>query len=210
MSVNAQDMGVRHSGEFTHNDGLVVPHVFAWNIRLQPGANKISVTDGHGHTDSCIITHDLDPRLDGLIGMISTTPGLPAAFIDDGIVPDTGFYQGFDGNADNSIATLPKELVGCRWIATKRMSDPANKCDLGFHTGLKAAVTVYVLASPDSPVAPTLTGQGFKLTRMKGQWRDNKLDLGPYVVFAKRVEPGGPVSVPGATADYVILLKAAQ
>ena len=45
---------------------------------------------------------------------------------------------------------------------------------------------------------------------LRGQWRDNALRLVPFRLYAAgRARPATRVSIPGATADYVVLVKAA-
>ena len=70
-----------------------------------------------------------------------------------------------------------------------------------------AGATVYVMASESAELDPRLAGRRLRDTGVRGQWRDDTLRLVPYRLYAVDVHGGDRVSVPGATADYVVLVK---
>ena len=68
----------------------------------------------------------------------------------------------------------------------------------------------YVPTRPDSAREPCegRRGKRAQRARWRGQWRDDQLRLVPFRLFAKDARDGERIEVPGATADYVVLVKA--
>ena len=84
----------------------------------------------------------------------SSNPDNPAVFIDRPVESQGPFYYDVDGSSDNTFDTLPPEVEGAAWIATRRLSDPNMKTNLSFR--LNGDATVYVLYIPraHSPTLP--------------------------------------------------------
>jgi beta-galactosidase len=214
LTLNGEDRGRRRNGEFRHPDRRAVDNVFYWPARLREGRNDVSVSDGAGHTDSAVIYfHGRGARAavddSSLVqDLRSSNPASPAYFIDQPVREEWPFYYEFDGSADNTFHRLPAELKGARWIATRRLSKPEARTDLSFalREGTGAA-KVFVVFTEDASVAG-LKRAGFRDAGVTGRWRDNDLRLVGFRVWAKDAKAGERIQVPGATGDYVVLVKA--
>jgi beta-galactosidase len=212
LTLNGADQGKRRNGEHHHPNGRVVENVFFWHAALRPGRNEIRVKDGDGHQDRAIVHYVTSGTAlpeQGLVRELrSSNPQSPAWFIDDEVRDQWPFHHEFDGTADNTFDVLPDAVRGAKWIATRRLSKPEARTDLSFRVAAEAAgASVYVMASDSAELATRLLGAGFTDTGVRGKWRDDTLHLVPYRLYVLDVHGGDRVSVPGATADYVVLVK---
>jgi beta-galactosidase len=212
LTVNGADQGKRRNGEHRHPNGRVVENVFFWHAALRPGRNEIRVRDGAGHEDKAIVHYapaGTSLPESGLVRELhSSNPRSPAFFIDDEARDQWPFHHEFDGTADNTFDILPDAVRGARWIATRRLSKPEARTDLSFRVaGESAGASIYVMGSESPELAARLTGAGFSDTGVRGRWRDDALQLVPYRLYVLDVHGGDRVTVPGATADYVVLVK---
>ena len=66
---------------------------------------------------------------------------------------------------------------------------------------------VYVLFTDGAPLDAALTPAGFHDAGLTGRWRDNDLRLVGFHAWVKEASGGDKISVPGATADYVVLVQ---
>ena len=150
------------------------------------------------------------PEDTGLVRELrSSNPRSPAWFIDQEARDQWPFYFECDGTADDTFDVLPEAVRGARWIATRRLSKPEARTDLSFQIAPDAPrATVYVMGAEDPGLAAALAQAGLRDTGVRGQWRDNALRLVPFRLYALEVRGGDRVRVPGATADYVVLIKA--
>jgi beta-galactosidase len=211
LAVNGADQGLRRNGEHRHPNGRVVANVFYWPAPLRPGRNDVSVTDDAGHSDAAVLYYAppgapdaADP--DALVrDLRSSNPKSPAWFIDQPVRAQWPFYWELDGTADNTFDALPAELEGARWITTRRFSKPDARTDLSFRAG--AAADVFVMATRGQPLPPGLQRAGFRDTGVSGFWRDNDMRRVPHVLYRRAAAAGERITVRGATADYVVLVR---
>jgi beta-galactosidase len=214
LTLNGTDQGTRRNGEHRHANGRVIANVFFWAAPLRPGRNEIRVSDGAGHEDTAVVhyapAHGAAPAETGLVrDLRSSNPNSPAWFIDQEARDQWPFYFEFDGTADDTFDVLPDAVRGARWIATRRLSKPEARTNLSFRIAPEAKrATVYVMGSESPALAAALARAGLRDTDVRGQWRDNALRLVPFRLYATEVSAGTRVSIPGATADYVVLIKA--
>ncbi len=219
-----------NEGEKVKVVGVVVENVFFWKAPLAPGKNGIEVRDDRGNTQSMVIYQKADEMLvsnDSLVvDLKSSNPNCPALYIDRPIEAQGPFYTEVDGSSDNTFDTLPEEVEGARWIATKRLSDAMNKTDLSFKVTQKATVYVmhstgtYPIHTLDQPnedimfaaaaLRADLVEAGFEDTGIKGTWRRHNLWLADTGLLQRKVNPGDTITIPGQTVDYVVLIKPAK
>ena len=215
LTLNGEDRGRRRNGAFRHADGRAVDNVFYWPVALREGRNEVTVSDGAGHADSAVLYfHGRGGRPDASAAralvedLRSSNPASPAYFIDDEVREEWPFYHEFDGSADNTFHKLPAPLKGARWISTRRLSKPEARTDLSFSLREGAGpAKVYVLFTEGVPLADALGGAGFRDAGFAGRWRDNDLRLVGFRAWVKEAKGGDSISVPGATADYVVLVQ---
>ncbi|MBP8303193.1 MAG: hypothetical protein KBE04_03590, partial [Phycisphaerae bacterium] len=208
--------------------GIPVDNVFFWKTPLRPGRNVVEVSDGRGHTDRMVIYQEpAEPDPAALVqDLRSSNPANPAWFIDRPVESQGPFYTDADGASDNTFDTLPKEVEGAAWVATRRMSDPNLKTDLEFLVNPSSkGATVFVLFSTGDyptvtlkPQDPAIAGEadtlrkglaetGFKPAGTQAVWRDHLLNRACAELWSRRVAPGDRVSLPGRTLDYVVMVK---
>jgi beta-galactosidase len=214
LTLNGEDQGRRRNGEFHHRGGRVVDNVFYWPVVLREGRNGVSVSDGAGHSDSAVVYFEggggrRDPPAPPALveDLRSSNPASPAYFVDDAVREEWPFYHELDGSADNTFHALPSALAGARWISTRRLSKPAARTDLSFSLRAGAAAKVYVVFTEGSPLEAGLGRAGFHDAALGGRWRDNDLRLVGFRAWVKEAKGGDRISVPGATADYVVLVQ---
>jgi beta-galactosidase len=214
LTLNGEDQGRRRNGEFRHRGGRVVDNVFYWPVVLREGRNEVSVSDGAGHSDSAVVYFEggggrRDPPAPPALveDLRSSNPASPAYFVDDAVREEWPFYHELDGSADNTFHALPSALAGARWISTRRLSKPAARTDLSFSLRAGAAAKVYVVFTEGSPLEAGLGRAGFHDAALGGRWRDNDLRLVGFRAWVKEAKGGDRISVPGATADYVVLVQ---
>jgi beta-galactosidase len=226
--ISVGDLGKEEDGgKKVKVAGIVVNNVFFWKAPLAPGKNTVEVRDARGNSQSMVIyqkADDLPVPADSLVvDLKSSNPGNPALFIDRPIEAQGPFYYDVDGSSDNTFDALPKELEGARWIATRRLSDEANKTDLAFTVTKPATVCVmystgtfplHTLDKPDEAMMNSaavlksdLAKNGFKKTGIAGTWRRHNLWLADFGVMSREVKAGKTVQIPGQTLDYVVLVK---
>jgi beta-galactosidase len=214
LTLNGADAGARRSGEYRHPNGRVVANVFFWRAPLRPGRNEVRVSDGAGHEDRAVVYYappGTPAAADGgpVRALRSSNPRSPAFFVDDEVRDQWPFHYEFDGSADNTFDVLPDAVRGARWIATRRLSKPEARTDLSFRIAPETArATVFVMASGSPALEAALARAGWRDTGTRGRWRDNALRLVPFRLYAAEFRGGDAVAVPGATADYVVLIKA--
>jgi hypothetical protein len=63
------------------------------------------------------------------------------------------------------------------------------------------------MASQSSALEAGLGASGFEDTGVRGRWRDDGLRLVPFRLYTRAAAAGERVAVPGATADYVVMVK---
>jgi beta-galactosidase len=205
LQVNGRTMGTRKNGEFRHDNGRAVENVFVWRDALRPGRNEVSVDDGQGHADSCVIYVGA-PEPAGLVRkMESSNPRNPAYFIDMPVQPQGPFYYEFDGTADNSFGEIPEALAGARWIATRRLSKDENGTDLSFT--LSQDADVFIMFTARRRVPPEFAEAGFVDAGLSGMWRDNDLERVPFKVVKRGAKAGEEIEIEDAEQDYVVLIK---
>jgi beta-galactosidase len=213
LTLDGEDRGVRRNGEFRHPDRRVVDNVFYWPVTLRTGRNEVSVSDGAGHSDSAVIYFQGRGGRDGspspalVQGLQSSNATSPAYFVDDEVREEWPFYYEFDGSADNTFHRLPAELKGARWISTRRLSKPEARTDLSFSVREGTVAKVFVVFTDGTPLAAGLERAGFRDAGIAGRWRDNDLRLVGFRAWVKDAKGGDRIQVPGATADYVVLIK---
>src|SRR5439155_718845 len=89
----------------------------------------------------------------------------------------------------------------------RRLSKPPCRTDLSFKLREGAGpAKIYVLFTEGTPIEATLSGAGFRDANLAGRWRDNDLRLVGFRAWMKEARAGDTISVPGATADYVVLV----
>lgn len=214
LTLNGTDQGTQRNGEHRHANGRVIANVFFWAAPLRPGRNEIRVSDGAGHEDTAVVHYaPADAAATAETGLVrelrSSNPKSPAWFIDQEARDQWPFYFEFDGTADDTFDVLPDAVRGARWIATRRLSKPEARTSLSFRLAPEATrATVYVMGSESPALAASLARAGLRDTGLRGQWRDNALRLVPFRLYGMEVSAGTRVSIPGATADYVVLIKA--
>jgi len=215
LSLNGEERGRRRNGAFRHADGRVVDNVFYWPVALREGRNEVTVSDGAGHSDSAVIYFQahggrpVEPPSPALVeNLRSSNPASPAFFVDDEVREEWPFYYEFDGSADNTFHALPPALQGARWISTRRLSKPEARTDLSFSLREGAGpVKVYVVFTDGAPLEAALGRAGFRDAGLTGRWRDNDLRLVGFRAWVQDAKGGDRIPVPGATADYVVLVQ---
>jgi hypothetical protein len=193
----------------------MVDNVFYWPVALREGRNEATVTDGAGHSDSAVVYfhgrgggRDASASPTLVEDLRSSNPASPAFFIDDEVRDEWPFYCEFDGSADNTFHSLPPALEGARWISTRRLSKPQCRSDLSFKLREGAGpAQIYVVFTEGAPLEAALAAAGFRDANLTGRWRDNELRLVGFRAWVKDAKGGDKISVPGATADYVVLVK---
>jgi beta-galactosidase len=209
--------------------GIPVANVFFWKTPLQPGRNIVEVSDGRGHSDRMFIYQQpagaQDP--DALVQDLHSSNGEnPAFFIDRPVEAQGPVYTDVDGSSDNTFDTLPDEVEGAGWIATRRLSDTRFKTDLEFRINQSAkGAKVFVLFStgayptvtlkqPDPAIATaadamrsSLAAAGFKASSAGAVWRDHMLNRAFAELWSRSVAPGEKMKLPGQTLDYVVMVK---
>jgi beta-galactosidase len=211
LKINGVTKGAKTDGGYSHPNGTVINNVFYWKNVLSLGKNVISATDGAGNSDATTVYYKgtgstmPDERATKVINLTSTNPSSPAYFINKAIADQRPFYWDFDGTGDNTFDVVPSVVAGASWIATKRQSDPAKTTGLAFD--LRAAASVYVMATKQSRTPAWITSAGFTDTGVTGRWRDNNLKLVSYKLYKKAFASGAHVSLGSSAIDYVVLIK---
>jgi len=214
LTLNGAAAGVRKNGEYRQQPaGRTVRNVFFWNAPLRTGRNLIGVSDGKGYSDAAVIyfygTGGL-PAVEDAAAPIrelkSSNAANPAYLIHMPIQRGWPFYRDLDGTADNRFGEIPEQLNGASWIAAGRMSKPENVTDLSFTiAGGRGAVDLFIMVSGAEPAA--WKAAGWRDVGIHAVWRDNDTRLASCSVMRRRCAAGERVSVPGASTDYVVLLR---
>ena len=226
--ISVGDLGGNlEKGKQVEVPGIVVENVFFWKAELTPGKNVIEARDSNGNADTMVIYQRADdmpvPAGSLVVDLKSSNPASPALFIDRAVEAQGPFYSDVDGSSDNTFDILPDDVKGAKWIATKRLSDAANKTDLSFKVTKPATVYVMVatgtfpaitLDGPDDDMIRTaaalkadLVKDGFSDTGVTGIWRRHSLWLADFGLMSREVNAGDTVTIPGQTLDYVVLIK---
>ncbi len=219
----------QRGGPATTIPGIDVNNVFFWESALSPGRNVIEVRESRGLSKSMVIYQkpaDGPMPVDNnalVADLKSSNPDNPAVFIDRPVENQGPFYYDVDGSSDNTFDTLPSQVEGAFWIATRRLSDAKMKTDLSFR--LNKIATVYVLCStgnfpnitlrkPDEnmqkaagDLKEALALAGFKDTGIKTTWRGHDCLLADCCLWSRKGKAGETITIPGHTLDYVILIK---
>jgi beta-galactosidase len=248
LTINGVSQGFKSNGDYRQPDletkdrnnttvtpGKTIENVFFWKATLQPGRNLVEVNDGLGHRDSMVI-YQKDPAQP-----LADNPTAPiqeirtsnsqneAVFIDRPIEAQGPVYYDVDGQSDNTFDTLPEEAKGASWIATRRLSDPANKTDLSFRVspgskGVKVMVLFSVGTYPAITLKKTnagivgaaarfsqsLAALGFKNSAKPAVWRDHDVERTDAALWSRSMRAGETLTLPGETLDYVVLIKNAS
>jgi len=228
LFLNGESHGTMKNGDYVlPNTEQVVDNVFFWRTPLAPGKNIVEVRDGRGSSDSMIIYQQADPMPDPANNLVtdlqSSNTNNPAIVIDRPIEAQGPFYYEVDGSSDNTFDTLPREIEGASWIATKRLSDAGNRTDLSFQ--VEKPATIYVMYSsgtfplhtldqPDKAMMQAadalktdLIKDGFTDSGITGTWRRHSLWLADFGLMSRTAKAGETVTIPGQTLDYVVLVK---
>lgn len=211
LTVNGGSEGVKRNGEYRHENGRPIANVFHWHCALRKGRNELVVRDDAGHQDTAVVYYDGPSNQpawpdSGLVRRLrSSNPGSPATYVDKPIEEQWPFYDEFDGSADNTFDRLPDEVRGARFVSTHRLSKPEMRTEISFEVA--AAADVYLMATAGGPPPQTWLRAGFGDTGVTGVWRDNGLRRVAFRLLKKQVRAGERLVVPGATLDYVILVK---
>jgi beta-galactosidase len=214
LVLNGTDQGPRRNGEYRHGNGRAIANVFSWPSALRPGRNDLRARDQAGHEDASVVYYEPAgaapaPESGIVRELASSNPASPAWFIDQPAQDQWPFYFEMDGTADNTFDVLPARVRGAGWIATRRLSKREARTDLAFRVAPDGpGATVYVMGSESPALETALDGAGFRDTGERGRWHDDSLHLVPFRLYARTARAGERVSVPGATADYVVLVKA--
>jgi hypothetical protein len=206
-----------------------VNNVFFWKTPLRPGRNVIEALDSRGIKKSIVIYQKPAfgpvPADDNALvaDLKSSNSDNPAVFIDRPVESQGPFYYDVDGSSDNTFDSLPKQVVGASWIATRRLSDAKMKTDLSFRLNQNA--TIYVLYSigtfpeitlrkPNEEMQKTaemlkeaLSAAGFRDTGINTTWRGHDCVLAHCVLWSRPSKASETITIPGQTLDYVILIK---
>jgi beta-galactosidase len=226
------DAEMRQGNRISKVPGIPVENVFFWKTPLRAGRNVIEVSDGQGHSDRMIVyqkASDMSAPKALVQELTSSKAASPAVFIDRPVEAQGPVYSDVDGSSDNTFDTLPKQVEGAAWIATRRLSDPKLKTDLGFRVNPSSkGATVFVLFSTGEYPIVTLEGPdkttktaaaamrralaaaGFQSTAADAVWRDHQLNRANAELWSRHVNPGERINVPGQTLDYVVMIRSAQ
>ena len=213
LLVNGEDQGERRNGEYRHPNGRRVDNVFFWPAPMRRGRNEVRVSDGAGHEDSVVVYFDGEggaPAAEGdepVASLRSSNPRSPAVYVDVPVQDQWPFHAEFDGTADNSFDVVPEALRGAGWVATSRLSKPANRTEISFT--LRRDAEVFVMHAPDAGFARALAAAGFAQTGAEGLWRNDEMRLVPYRLARLDGRAGQRVRVPPAVLDYLVLVKPA-
>ena len=209
LSVNGTVVGTQANGEYVLPNGTLSDNVFAWDNALSPGRNQITVSDGAGHSDSAVIYAETG-EANGLVRHLqSGNPANPACFINKPVEAEWPFYDNFDGTGDNTFHDIPLVLRGAGWITTGRPTKSGAQTTLSFtlapSTGQTDIFLMQTAAAAGSHPAPVPAG--WADTGVTGTWRDNALNLVPYVLYRRTAGAGEAVSIAPPASDYLVLLK---
>lgn len=231
LTVNGKPVGTAQNGDYVLANGTRADNVFFWSSCLRPGRNEVTLDDGAGHTDGAVVYAEGGEEAGLVRHLTSSNLDNPAYFIGEPVQAEWPVYDDFDGTADNTFHVLPPILQGAQWITMGRPSKPENRTTLDFGIAPDAgAVDVFLLWTPPSaedrtktpparasrtkapaqavfPPIPADFLVGFSDTGVRGTWRDNALNLVPYVLYRRTVSGGDAVRIPGATLSYVVLVK---
>ncbi len=208
MTVNGRSWGTQRNGQY-HSVGHVVDNVFFWTQPLDQGTNYLVVSDGQGHEDRTVIVfagpgsrRPAPEEKASIRNLTSNNPRNPAYYIDQPVQSQWSFYY---GDASNELDEIPAALDGASWIATRRLSDPANETKLRF-TAVRD-VDVFVMAAGSESMPALLTEAGFTDGGVTGEWRNDLRTLVPYRLYRRRVARGEAVNLGQASIDYLVLVK---
>ena len=207
LTVNGTIIGTQANGEYVLPNGTLSNNVFAWDNVLSQGRNSVMVSDGAGHFDSAIIYAETGEEHGLVQSLQSSNPNNPAYFIAAPVQPEWPFYDDFDGTGDNTFHDIPALLSGANWIALGRPALPSAQTTLSFKLAPNTGQTDVFLMLTAAPTHPVTPPTGWADTGITGTWRDNALDLVPYVLYRRTVSAGDAVTVPAFASDYVVLLK---
>jgi beta-galactosidase len=245
LFINGKSQGVMKNGDYTlpntkgitppngnmvkrNDNGIVVDNVFFWKATLKPGKNIVEVRNDQNKVDTMIIYQKGDnmpiPQDSLVVDLKSSNPINPALFIDRPIEEQGPIYYDVDGSSDNTFDTLPDELKGAKWIATKRLSDAYNATEITFTVTHAANIYVmhstgthpaHTLRKPNTAVAgeaialeKDLEQAGFVDSGLDGIWRGHDLWLADSKTMMLEANTGDQVTIPAHALDYVILIKA--
>jgi len=231
LTVNGQPAGTAQNGDYVLANGTRADNVFFWSSPLKSGRNEVTVDDGAEHTDSAVIYAESGEEVGLVRSLTSGSLDNPAYFIGEPVQAEWPVYDDFDGTGDNTFHVIPPILQGAQWITMGRPSKPENRTMLNFQIAPDAGpVDIFLMFTPPSavPVSTAVSSKkrpprtlpqavrpaipsdfltGFSDTGVRGLWRDDALNLVSYVLYRRTVHGGDTVHIPGATLDYVVLVK---
>ena len=209
LTVNGVALGSVPNGAYYLPNGTEADNVFSWDDVLQPGRNTVRVDDGLGHFDEAVIYAETG-EAGGLVqNLQSSNPTNPAYFISEPSQAEWPFYDNFDGTGDNTFHALPPLLVGANWITFSRPTKPAAQTTLTFTLASGAGPTdlFLMLTVPALPHSVLALPAGWIDTGVSGTWRDNALNLVPFLLLRRTAIGGETCVIPPLPQDYLVLLK---
>jgi beta-galactosidase len=209
LTVNGTAQPKKLNDEYRHPNGTPIKDVFYWPDALVLGKNVIVADDGKGHSDTMTVYYlgtgsTLPAEAHAPVANLKSSNG-PAYYIGAPIHEQRPFYVDFDSTGDNTFDTLPAEVAGASWIATRRQSDPQKRTDLDFD--VTTAADIFILFTRQGTVPAWITNASFTDSGATVQWRDNGLKLVAASLFRRSVSAGTHVSLASSAIDYVVLVK---
>ena len=214
LSINGEDVGARSNGDY--RQGVhVVENVFFWDAPLHQGMNDLVASDGSGNEARASIYFAGGDGLPArtspvpIVSSLSSSNGKnPAYFFDHAIEQDFPLFDEIDGTSDNTFAELPALVSGARPIVTARTSKVENLTDLTFRIDPSfASADVFVIAAAGAAPPPFVAAAGLVDAGVPCTVRDASMDRVRCNVFQKHVAGGTTIRIPGATLDYVVLVR---
>lgn len=213
LTLNGETVSTLENGQYSQSNGRHVNNVFYWKTPLHTGKNIAVVSDGSGHTDSAVIyfygTNGLPelPVANPLVADLQTSnPANRAYFMDMPVRAQWPIYYDLDSTADNTLAELPDEVKGAKWIALRRVTKKGLPTDVSFK--LTRPATVFVMTAKLAQAPAFLTGASFnEVTKPDLMWRNNNLTLEPAQLFSREASAGEVVRIPEPDRDEIVLVK---
>ena len=214
LTLNGEAVSALENGQYRQpQNGHRADNVFYWPVPLRTGKNVAVVADEAGHTDTATIyfygAGGLPETSAGALPIAAlqlSNPKNPAYFMDMPVQAQWPIYYDLDSTADNSFDTLPTQIEGARWIATRRVTKPGLATALSFR--LTRSGTVFIMAAkrPDAPAF--VKSAGFQeVTTPALQWRNPDLILAAAQLFSRHGAAGEVIQLPEADRDQIVLVK---
>lgn len=213
LTLNGTAVSTLENGNYREPKGTAVDHVFYWPVPLCTGKNSILVSDEHGHTDSAIVYYEGEGALAAMPNPTPLVKDLKSAnvnnqayFMDMPVQPQWPIYYDLDSTADNSFDSLPPQIAGARWIATRRTTSHGKETDLSFQVTRPA--TIFVVATKMDRRPDLGSDSGFQeVATSDFRWRNNELQLVPAQLFSRQAAGGEVLHFPQSDRDQIVLLR---